>query len=118
MNKFAAGLSGQKEAVNFLRKKGCEILAENYRTRTGEIDIIASDGDYIFFAEVKFRTNTHFGAPCESVNFAKQQKIIRTALHYIAAKNLSEQNFRFDVIEVFSQNGRLFINHIENAFGV
>jgi len=116
MNKYAAGLRGQKEAENFLAQNGYEILEKNYRLRTGEIDLIAARDGYIIFIEVKFRAGLRFGSPCESVGGAKQQKIIRTALHYIAAKNLDNHDFRFDVIEVLEKKERVFVNHIENAF--
>jgi len=118
VSKFRTGMRGQKEAEDFLRKKGFQVLERNYRLRSGEIDLIAQGGEYIIFAEVKFRTSASFGAPAESVNAAKQQKIIRTALHYIAAKNLPDQDFRFDVIEVVENSGRVFVNHIENAFWI
>lgn len=117
MNKHAVGLRGQSEAAAFLRGRGYGILAENYRTRTGEIDIIARKGGYIIFVEVKFRAGESHGTPAEAVNFAKQKKIIRTALHFIAAKNLAEQDFRFDVIEVTQKSGANIVNHIEDAFG-
>lgn len=116
VSKYKTGLRGQSAAEDFLRELGCEILERNYRVRTGEIDLVAQGGGYTIFAEVKFRTGTRFGSPAESVGGAKQQKIIRTALHYIAAKNLSDRDFRFDVIEVIEENGRVCVNHIENAF--
>ncbi|MCL2578328.1 MAG: YraN family protein [Defluviitaleaceae bacterium] len=118
VNKYKTGLRGQKEAEDFLIKSGHIILERNYRLRTGEIDLIASHGGYIIFIEVKLRSGLHFGFPSESVGGAKQQKIIRTALHYIAAKNLNNQDFRFDVIEILEKNGRINVNHIENAFGM
>lgn len=118
MNKHAAGLRGQAEAEAFLTARGGEILARNYRTRTGEIDIIVRDGEYIAFVEVKFRAGLSHGFPAEAVGSAKQKKIIRTALHFIAAKGLDNQDFRFDVIEILEQNGRRHLNYIENAFGL
>jgi len=117
MSKYEAGLRGQMEAEAFLKNNGYTILTRNYRVRTGEIDLIASIDNYIVFVEVKFRMGLNFGSPSESVGSAKQQKITNTALHYIAAKNLESQDFRFDVIEVFQKNGSIFVNHIENAFG-
>jgi putative endonuclease len=116
VSNYKSGLRGQAEAELFLRSKGYKILERNYRIRTGEIDLIACGSDYIIFAEVKFRTSTHFGTPAESVGFAKQQKIIHTAMHYIAEKNLDNQDFRFDVIEVTENLGQTEINHIEDAF--
>lgn len=116
VNKHRAGMRGQQEAEKFLCASGYLILERNYRVRTGEIDLIAEKGGYIIFVEVKFRAGRGFGSPGESVGLVKQQKITRTALHYIAAKNLPEQDFRFDVVEVLEERGRVFVNHIENAF--
>ena len=117
ISKYEAGQRGQKEAEAFLEGDGYDILNRNYRVRTGEIDLIACKGNYIVFIEVKFRTGLSFGAPSESVNVAKQQKITHTALHYIAANNLDSQDFRFDVVEVLQNDEHILVNHIENAFG-
>jgi len=117
-NKYAVGKRGQEIAEDFLRKKGGKILERNYRVRTGEIDLIVHLGEYVVFVEVKFRSGISYGLPREAVGGAKQQKIIRTAMHYISARKLDNQDFRFDVVEVLEQGGRVFVNHIEDAFGV
>lgn len=116
LNKYKLGMQGQQEAESFLRRKGYQILEQNYRVRTGEIDLIAEHDSHIIFIEVKFRRGLNHGYPRESVGIAKQRKIIRTALYYISAKNLDDQSFRFDVIEVLAIDNALQINHIENAF--
>ncbi|MCL1883379.1 MAG: YraN family protein [Defluviitaleaceae bacterium] len=116
VNKYKSGMRGQKEAEIFLENSGYKILHSNYRTRNGEIDIICSFGNVIIFVEVKFRSGTAFGLPRESVGLAKQKKIISTAMHFISVKNLSNSDFRFDVIEVLENNNHMNINHIENAF--
>ncbi|MCL1862967.1 MAG: YraN family protein [Defluviitaleaceae bacterium] len=114
VNKYEAGQQGQAQAENHLISAGYKILAKNYRTRTGEIDLIARGGDgYIVFIEVKYRTSINYGSPAEAVNARKQQKIIRTALFYISQNRLNNHDFRFDVIEVLGTE----VNHIENAFG-
>jgi len=115
-NKYEAGMQGQQDAENFLLKKGYQTLERNYRTRTGEIDLIARHGDYIVFIEVKCRSGVGYGYPRESVGVAKQRRIIKTAMHYIAARGLDNQDFRFDVMEVFAYSEQVQINHIENAF--
>ena len=116
MNKYQMGMYGQNGAELFLQQKGYHILERNYRIKSGEIDLIAQHKENIVFVEVKFRKNLNYGYPRESVGKAKQQAIISTALFYIAANNLDNHNFRFDVVEVIEQGGRLFANHIENAF--
>jgi putative endonuclease len=111
-----AGLIGQNEAEKFLTGKGYRILERNYRVKSGEIDLIARDGEYIVFIEVKTRTNLLYGYPCEAVGGVKQRRIRQTALHYITRHRLSG-DFRFDVVEVLKQkDGAPEITHLENAF--
>ena len=116
--KHKKGMLGQKEAELFLIKNGYKIIKQNFRIKIGEIDIIAQKENYIIFIEVKFRTNLTHGLPREAVGYLKQKKIHRTALYYISTNRLDSFDFRFDVIEVLEQNGRLYINHIQNAFDV
>ena len=118
MTKYEKGLKGQKEAEDFLCSKGAQILERNYRTRSGEIDLIAHIENFIVFVEVKFRKGLTHGFPSESVGFRKQQKIIKTAMHYINYKKLVNQDFRFDVVEVLLLDGKLYAKHIEDAFQV
>jgi putative endonuclease len=115
-NKYEYGMQGQQDAEKFLQNKGYGILERNFRVRTGEIDLIARDKNYIVFIEVKYRSGVNYGYPRESVGTAKQRKIIKTAMYYIAVNELDNQDFRFDVMEVLSQGERVTINHIENAF--
>ncbi|MCL1843812.1 MAG: YraN family protein [Defluviitaleaceae bacterium] len=120
MSKNAFGMHGQQVAETYLSENGYNIIARNYRVRTGEIDIIACHGKYIVFIEVKSRTQVYGGLPREAVTPAKQQKIIHTAMHYISAneEKLQEQDFRFDVTEVLKIDGKFYINHIEDAFSL
>lgn len=71
------GRYGEALAAEYLRKKGCRILAMNYRTRLGELDVIAADRRYVIFAEVKLRKNAAFAEAREFVTFAKRQKLGR-----------------------------------------
>lgn len=116
LNNVAKGFFGQSEAEIFLQSKGMTLLETNFRRATGEIDLIVKDGTYFVFVEVKYRRSKRYGLPREAVNATKQKRIHRTALYYIAEKGLSEQDFRFDVVELLSTNNGLVINHIENAF--
>ena len=70
----------------------------------------------LVFVEVKTRKTTRYGLPREAVTFAKQKKIYQTALQYIQRFQIKHLLFRFDVIEVFAENGEDRINHIERAF--
>lgn len=112
------GLIGEKLAVNYIKNKGYGILDCNYRTKLGELDIIAKKEDIIIFIEVKTRTSSIFGAPSEAVNYKKQQTIRKLSQQYILYKGLDKDcfNYRFDVIEVKLIEKKYKICHIENAF--
>lgn len=81
-------------------KQGYVLRARNWRTREGEIDIIASDGDTIVFIEVKTRTSNEFGSPEESLTESKQRKLRRTALQYMDEHDLLSSFWRIDVIAI------------------
>lgn len=108
------GRIGENEAVSYLKKKGYTVACRNYKNVFGEIDIIAKDGEYTVFIEVKTRTSEEFGAPSEAVDYRKRQKYVKIAEAYLAAKGLTYTACRFDVIEI--ENGK--INHIKDAFSV
>ena len=113
LNKFK-GSSGERIAEEYLKKEGYDILARNFRTRLGEIDIVASKGEYLVFVEVKARKSEAYGFPSESVTYAKQRKTSMVASQYIKLNMYFGAAVRFDVVEVYLTEGR--INHIENAF--
>ena len=77
------GLWGENKAVEFLKAKNYTILARNYHSRFGEIDIIARKQNTIIFVEVKTRKNTAFGFPAEFVDYQKQQKIMNKVMVYM-----------------------------------
>jgi len=110
---------GEDFATEYLEKQGYEILARNYNTRLGEIDIIAKDGRYIVFVEVKSRAEDCLYAPREAVTRSKQRKICKAAMLYKLEKGLNGQP-RFDVFEIIYGKNDLEIKkftHIKNAFG-
>jgi len=88
------------------------VLARNYRTRLGEIDLVMQAGELLVFVEVKLRSGTRYGAPSEAVNALKRSRIARVATQYMAANGGMERSARFDVVEVTS--GAL--RHIPGAF--
>ena len=115
--KIKAGKQGEKLALVFLKKYGYKIKELNYKTRYGEIDIIADDQDCISFVEVRSRSTGIFGLPEYSINRKKQNQIIRTALSYIKRKKLEDRDCRFDVVcieEVNSASPKIRL--IKNAF--
>lgn len=118
MDSRELGTYGEEQAALYLRSKGYDILKMNFRCRTGEIDIIASDMDYLVFVEVKLRKNGNYGTAAEYVMYSKQRRILSAARYYLAGKKLEKQP-RFDVVEVIAPQGekeKPKINHIEDAF--
>lgn len=108
------GLKGEALAINYLKKKGYKILERNYRTKFGEVDIIASKDGVIVFIEVKTRSTDAFGAPEEAVTSQKQERVKKTALYYL--KHLRTiPPLRFDVISVELKEKPQIV-HIEHAF--
>lgn len=113
VNKRQAGTSYEIKAEEYLIKKGYKILERNFRNRSGEIDIIAKDGEYFCFVEVKYRTTNDFGSPLEAVDYRKQNQIRKVAMYYLMKNKLSEWTpCRFDVIGFEGEK----MTHIENAF--
>lgn len=101
------GEMAEKRAVEFLRQQGYQIIAQNYRWRGGEIDIIARDGDCLVFVEVKARSSVNFGLPEEAIPQHKRRKLIVTAQRYIA-QHKPELDMRFDVVAISGGEARLY----------
>lgn len=112
------GKAGENFAAKFLESKGYEIIAQNYRIRSAEIDIIARLNDEIIFVEVKTRSNTRRGLPAEAVNIRKQKKIIEAASVFLQDDKFADCPCRFDVIEIYSVDNNFRLRHIKNAFEV
>lgn len=119
MNKGNIGSWGEEIACNYIIKNGMIVISRNYRSKFGEIDIIARNDNCIVFIEVKTRKNNLYGNASEYVTRKKQEKIILTAQEYIGSDIDTEM--RFDVIEVYyyeylTKPNVKRINHIKNAF--
>ena len=94
---------------------GYKILAKNFRTRFGEIDIIAKDGNSLVFVEVKTRHNVAYGRPEEAVTKTKQRHIIAAANIYLNQKKLYNTFWRIDVLAIIKTNDGYTVDHIKNA---
>ncbi|GBE41847.1 MAG TPA: YraN family protein [Nitrospirae bacterium] len=111
------GQHGEELAVKFLREKGYKIKIRNYKTRIGEIDIIAGDGDTLVFIEVKTRESLEYGHPFEAVNARKRKKIANVAMLYL--KRFEElPPCRFDIVSIYINNGIPECELIKDAFEV
>jgi putative endonuclease len=114
------GIRGEDAACRELERRGYAILARRFRTRHGEIDIIARDGETLVFVEVKARRSLRCGRPAEAVNWAKRQRLERMALQYLSAAGGAGRRCRFDVVSVlFAQDAATpAVDVIRNAFDV
>lgn len=109
------GKEGEDRAAKFLAKQGYKIIERNYRTRNGEIDLIALHQAELVFVEVKTRTSNAYGAPELAVNPRKQQRMIKAALGYIKYKQLHQMPCRFDVVAINAASEQE-VELIRNAF--
>jgi putative endonuclease len=117
----AAGERGEALAARYLEKKGYRIVARNFRCPYGEIDLIASQGEYLVFVEVKTRRGRTAFDPALAVNARKMDKLRALAAYYLAAHYVAghpqdELQPRFDVIAVMLAAAGPRVRHIENAF--
>lgn len=110
------GKSGEETAVTLLKANGYKILSRNYKTKIGEIDIVARDKDTISFVEVKTRHSDRFGLPQEAISHLKQRQISKAALIYLKDNNLLNKKARFDVVSVLFSGKEPKMDLIKNAF--
>lgn len=107
------GKRGERLARDYLREKGYQIIATNYRCVFGEIDIIAKIGDLIVFVEVKTRQSDRFGAPYEAVNWVKFDKFSRSAQLWSSQYNMGNLSQRLDIISIVLSDPPK-IEHLQN----
>lgn len=113
MNKRKLGESKEKEAAEYLKERGMEILEFHFRNRTGEIDLIGKQDGYLVFVEVKYRQNCLKGYPLEAVDFRKQRTICKVADYYRITHGIGENTpIRYDVVGIEGDK----ITWIPNAF--
>ena len=113
MNKRKTGSKWEEEAAKFLASCGLNIKEQNFRSRFGEIDIVATDGNCFVFAEVKYRNDNAHGYGYEAVDSRKIKKICKCAKHFLYANHYpTDTPVRFDVISIEGSR----IEHFKNAF--
>lgn len=111
------GSEGERAAAEFLEARGYRILDRNYRTRLGEIDLVAEEGRTLVFVEVKVRRNDRFGGPAAAITAAKQARIARLAQQYVVSRRLGERPCRFDVVLIWGDDpGTRRIELLPGAF--
>lgn len=110
------GKTSEAIAAAYLERNGYRILVRNYRTKLGEIDLIARDGETLAFIEVKARRSSRYGNPKYAVNRWKQKKISMAALTYLKSTKQMGVKARFDVLAILSPTQPPEIELIRNAF--
>jgi len=105
-------------ACEYLIRHGYKIIDKNYRTRRGEIDVVAKNENILVFVEVKTRTNAMFGSPEEAIDFNKQNKLAKTAEHYLSFHDTPDVNYRIDsiAVEIDTKNKKAKIRHKKDIF--
>lgn len=114
MNKRQLGTEYENVAAEYLQSQGCEIIERNFRCRSGEIDLIAREGEYLCFVEVKYRAGSTCGSPLDAVGSRKQRQILKVAKYYLMKNDMTmDTPCRFDVVAVEGKK----ITLLRNAFG-
>ena len=113
MNNREVGTNFEQKAADFLMEHGYRLLERNFRCKLGEIDLIAQEGEYLCFIEVKYRSSTTKGFPAEAINYNKIRRITRTAEFYMLSHKVSPNTpCRFDAVVILGKD----ISLIKNAF--
>jgi len=111
------GARGEVIAERYLAQRGVRILERGFRVRSGEIDLIAEEGEELVFVEVKTRTSSRFGDPLDAVTPAKRRRIVRAASLYLQSKGAWDRPCRFDLIAVrLAPDGQVEVEHLPGAF--
>ena len=111
------GKKGEEEAVSYLKSKNYKILEQNFHTRWGEVDIIASKDNKLSFIEVKTRLSDKFGKPYESFTFSKKNRLRRPVQYFLLKKDYKNYRLSLDVISILFNEDLTIRNlkHFENA---
>ncbi len=109
------GDSAEDHAARYLKEKGFKVIARQFKTHIGEIDLIAREGDEVVFVEVKARRSPAFGYPEESVTAAKLRKIALVAEQYLKEKNLMTASWRIDVVAILLGDTEPDIHHVKGV---
>jgi len=110
------GRRGEALARTFLQRRGYEVIATNYRSRWGEVDIVARDGPTLVFVEVKARRSTAFGSALEALTVGKARRLVATAHEYLAEHAL-DAPWRVDLVAIdpSPHPGRARVTLLRNA---
>ena len=113
-----AGRAAEDLAARFLDGQGLHVVARNFRTKRGEIDLVARDGATLVFVEVKAREDLRFGGGAEAITALKRRRMARVALDYMARHQVVDCPCRFDVVSIHFEAGEPVFELFQNAFDV
>lgn len=119
-SKQVLGASGEEIAVDYLISQGYVVFDRNWRSKTGEIDIVASEKsnsrDELIFVEVKTRSSRDFGDPLEAISATKYSRMYRLAIEWLSENSASREPWRLDVISiVISKADKVEIDHLKRV---
>ncbi|OGC24082.1 YraN family protein [candidate division WOR-1 bacterium RIFOXYB2_FULL_42_35] len=116
---YLLGKEGEQIAQRYLSEQGFRIIVTNFRSAQGEIDLVAQDGDFLVFVEVKSYSFRSYGTPVGAITKNKKRSLIHAARTYIVRHNIKDIYCRFDVLTIFNkQDGTQVIEHYRNAFTI
>ena len=114
-----SGVYWEERASQLIVSSGATVIARNYTSRFGEIDLVVLDGDKLAFIEVRYRRSYHFGSALASVSPAKQQKVLMTAQIFLAShEDYCNRYCRFDIIAFDGPRGSVSAQWLKGAFGL
>jgi putative endonuclease len=117
MESYKLGQAGEETAERYLKQRGYEIIERNYRSQQGEIDLIAREGDFLVFVEVKSYSFRSVGSPAGAVRKSKRESVIHAAQTYIYKQQIKDTYCRFDVLTIYRRlDGSRAIELYRNAF--
>ena len=114
----AFGKRGEDLACEELQRRGYVILDRRFRTRCGELDVVAREGNVVVFVEVKARTDGNFGDPFESITWQKRRRLSQMAASYLFQKQLGDVPCRFDVVAIVECEKGTTVELMRDAFGI
>ncbi|QIN82956.1 YraN family protein [Rubrobacter tropicus] len=116
LNNRPSGKRGERLARRFLEERGYTVVDQNYRTRHGELDLVASKDGTLVVVEVKLRRGTGFGDPLEAITLRKQRTIRAITEEYLLEKSPTFHTLRFDAIGILARSDGVRISHVTDAF--
>ena len=114
----ALGVEGERYAEQWLVARGWRVLARRFRSGHRDLDLVVERSGTVAFVEVKARRSRRWGHPVEAVDWRKQRELVRSARVWIARFGAAGEVYRFDVIGVLIDGGRVRVRHVENAFAL